>query len=219
MPYTGELSIDPKPLYAAQHFVVMLPKTMQFAAAPGTDFKAMKDPRQSDALVQVASNTQAGQPLAFKISGTGTLGEAGDDSQGAPTPAEGGGAATAGRDARPGGGLGPPIDAPDPLEKYRWYILGGFAVVLVAGAHLHHHSLQNRHGSRFRTLRPSSCLRRRPARRSPARSGLLLEALKEELFQLEVEHKQGSISQQEYEKARAALDQTLERALKRAAVK
>jgi hypothetical protein len=51
------------------------------------------------------------------------------------------------------------------------------------------------------------------------RSGLLLEALKEELFQLEVENKQGSISQPEYEKARAALDQTLERALKRTARK
>ena len=46
---------------------------------------------------------------------------------------------------------------------------------------------------------------------------MLLEALKEEMFQLEVEHKQGSISQQEYERARAALDQTLERAIKRVA--
>ncbi len=51
------------------------------------------------------------------------------------------------------------------------------------------------------------------------RSALLLEALKEEIFQLEVEHKQGRISQQEYEKAKAALDQTLERAVKRGAVK
>ena len=44
---------------------------------------------------------------------------------------------------------------------------------------------------------------------------MLLEALKEELFQLEVEHKQGKITQQEYEKAKAALDATLERAIKR----
>ena len=44
---------------------------------------------------------------------------------------------------------------------------------------------------------------------------MLLEALKEELFQLEVEHKQGKITQQEYEKAKAALDGTLERAIKR----
>ena len=42
-----------------------------------------------------------------------------------------------------------------------------------------------------------------------------MEALKEEMFELEMEHKQGKITQQEYEKAKAALDQTLERALKR----
>jgi hypothetical protein len=217
LPYTGELTIDPKPLYAAQHFVVMLPKTMQFAAAPDTGFKAMKDPRQSDALVQVASNTQVGQPLAFKISGIGTLGEAGDDSQGPPTPVEGG-AATAGRDARPGGGLGPPIDAPDPLEKYRAYILGGFAVVLVAGGIYITTRSKTAPVPDFGASNiqlpetPSSAPASGP-------STPLLEALKDELFQLEVEHKQGSISQQEYEQARAALDQTLERALKRFAVK
>src|SRR5207248_10205157 len=49
------------------------------------------------------------------------------------------------------------------------------------------------------------------------RPSMLLEALKEELFQLEVEHKQGKITQQEYEKAKAALDGTLERAIKREA--
>jgi hypothetical protein len=48
---------------------------------------------------------------------------------------------------------------------------------------------------------------------------MLLEALKEELFQLEVEHKQGKIAQQEYEKAKAALDGTLAHALKRDAQK
>ena len=56
----------------------------------------------------------------------------------------------------------------------------------------------------------------RPAAR-PASA--LLDALKEELFQLEVERRQGQISQAEYEKAKSALDQTLERALKREAQK
>jgi hypothetical protein len=218
VPYSGEISIDPKPLYGAQHFVVMVPKTMQFVAAPGTEFKSMKDPRQSDALVQVASNTQVGQALTFKISGTGALGEAGDDSQGSPTPADSGTGATTGRDARPGGGLGPPIDAPDPLEKYRWYILGGFAAVLAAGGV--YITSRSRAASVPDFGASDVQLPETPARpASGARSGLLLEALKDELFQLEVEHKQGGISQQEYEKARAALDQTLERALKRAALK
>ena len=48
-----------------------------------------------------------------------------------------------------------------------------------------------------------------------SKSAMILEALKEELFQLEVERKQGKISQDDYEKAKAALDQTLDRALKR----
>jgi len=215
LPYTGELSVDPKPLYGAQHFVVMVPKTMQFSAAPGTDFKTMKDPRQSDALVQVATDTRAGQQLAFKISGTGTLGEAGDDRQGtAENPA----ATPTARDARPGGGLGPPIDAPDPLEKYRSYLLGGFAVLLAAGAV---YITRRSKAASVPDFSAAEVQLPDPPPRQPAsdRSGLLLEALKDELFQLEVEHKQGGISQPEYERARAALDQTLERALKRATLK
>jgi hypothetical protein len=50
-------------------------------------------------------------------------------------------------------------------------------------------------------------------------TSMLLEGLKEELFQLEVERKQGQISQAEYDTAKSALDQTLERALKREAQK
>jgi hypothetical protein len=219
LPYSGELSIDPKSLYPAQHFVVMLPKTMQFSAGPGSGFESRANPREPTATVQVASNTEAGQSLAFKISGTGTLSEAREEGEGG-APAGDSGAATAGRDSRPGGGLGPPIDAPDPLEKYRWYILGGFAVILAAGAVY----ITTRSRSSSLATIPDfgasdvhvadSLPARQPA---SSRSGLLLEALKEEMFQLEVEHKQGSISQQEYERARAALDQTLERAVKRVA--
>src|SRR6266513_2520225 len=168
----------------------------------------MKDPRQSDALVQVASNTEIGQPLSFKISGTGTLTEG----TGEPASAgqEGGGANT-GRDSRPGGGLGPPIDAPDPLEKYRWYILGGFGLVLAAGAVY----IAKRPRTASLDVVHSEPIEIPAKKAAASRSGLLLEALKEEIFQLEVEHKQGRISQEEYEKSKAALDQTLERALKR----
>ena len=44
---------------------------------------------------------------------------------------------------------------------------------------------------------------------------MLMQGLKEELFQLELEHKQGKISDEEYAKTKAALDQTLARAIKR----
>ncbi|HYM05862.1 MAG TPA: carboxypeptidase-like regulatory domain-containing protein [Terriglobales bacterium] len=226
LPYNGELSIDPKSLYPAQHFVVMLPKTMKFSAGPGSGFEARANPREPSTTVQVASNTEAGQALNFKISGTGTLGEAREDGEGSASGPDNGPAA-AGRDARPGGGLGPPIDAPDPLEKYRWYILGSFAVILAAGAvYITSRSRSAEFRAGERSLATMTDLGAsdtevagRLHSRQPAsgRAGLLLEALKEELFELEVEHKQGSISQQEYDRARAALDQTLERAIKRGA--
>jgi hypothetical protein len=222
MPYSGEASFDPKTLYGAQHFVVVLPKTMQFSAS-GSTFKAMQDPRQSDAVVQVASNTTAGQALAFKISGTGTMSDEAEETKGGGgTPV--GGAQTsgpvAGRDSRPGGGLGPPIDAPDPLEKYRWYILGGFGIVLAAGAiYIASRSKTSTVPDFGPTDAELADLPRTPKPKSADRSALLLEALKEEIVQLEVEHKQGRISQQEYEKAKAALDQTLERAVKRVVTK
>ena len=56
-----------------------------------------------------------------------------------------------------------------------------------------------------------------PAEVASSRNGdRLLDVLKEELFQLEVERPQGKISAEEYEKAKAALDTTLARAAKRA---
>jgi hypothetical protein len=221
LPYSGQASINPRAIYGSQHFVVMLPKTMQFTAGQGASFQSMQDPRQGDALVEVASNTSVGQPLDFSISGTGTLSDGAGESQGGggggeSQGASGEGAAVAGRDSRPGGGLGPPIDAPDPLEKYRWYILGGFGIVLTAGAIF----ILGRSRTTAASEAASSEIElpqvpRAAKPKNGDRSALLLDALKEELFQLEVEHKQGRVSQQEYEKAKAALDQTLERALKR----
>jgi hypothetical protein len=221
MAYSGEASFDPKTLYGAQHFVVVLPKTMQFSPGPGATFQSMQDPRQADSVVQVASNTTAGQPLAFKISGTGTMSEAQEDTQGGGSPVGGAqtSGAVAGRDTRPGGGLGPPIDAPDPLEKYRWYILGGFAIVLAAGAVYIATRSKTATIPDFGPTDAELGIPSAPKPKPADRTALLLEALKEEIFQLEVEHKQGRISQQEYEKAKAALDQTLERAVKRGAAK
>src|SRR5579864_7330310 len=125
--YTGSANIDPKSVYPLEHFVAIAPKSMEFSAAAGANYQVAPFPGQPDANVEVASNMQPGQPMAFKLSGEGTLaapgGENGQPSQGNAAQSEN----------RPGGGLGPPIDAPDPLQKYRWWILGGFAAALVIG--------------------------------------------------------------------------------------
>jgi hypothetical protein len=221
--YGGSATFDPKLTYKSDHFVVLLPKSMTFTAASGADYKAMDDPRQPDAIVQLASNATPGQALGFKISGTGTLGAAGEDSAGSPQPAggaESGSTGSSASTARPGGGLGPPIDAPDPLEKYRWFILGSFAIVLAGGGiYVYERSHSTPAAPEFvaadigLVAASPVVASARPAAKQP----MILEALKEEIFQLELEHKQGRISQAEYEKAKAALDQTLERAIKRGA--
>jgi hypothetical protein len=47
------------------------------------------------------------------------------------------------------------------------------------------------------------------------RGSLLLDAMKEELFQLEIDRQQSKISPEEYAKAKSALDETIRRALAR----
>jgi hypothetical protein len=205
--YNGSAKIDPKPLYALQHLVVILPQSLQFTAAQPSLYEDKQPPDQPKGIAKVAAVTKPGQDLSFNISGTGMLQE-----EGAQGASESANAEAGGRNARPGGGLGPPIEAPDPLEKYRWYILGGFALLLAAGAIYIAKRPRGASAAAYADDEPEAA----PVIPKPTagRAGLL-DALKEEIFELEMEHKQGSISQQEYEKAKAALDQTLERALKR----
>jgi hypothetical protein len=235
MPYSGSANIDPKSLYPLQHFVVMTPKSMQFtAAAAAAGFKLINYPQEPEAAVQVASNTTPGENLAFKVSGEGSLQETQEggvqgSNENGQSPE---GAPSAQATSRPGGGLGPPIDAPDPLQKYRWWILGGFAAVLAIGGVYVASRQQSaaravarqRAASSMSTLHeeddyePAETLSAQPTRAQRPTS-MLMEGIKEELFQLEIERKRGEITQAEYEKAKSALDQTLERALKREAQK
>ena len=229
LPYSGEIKIDPKPLYSAQHLVIVLPKTMQFTAANPSSYQSMQDPTQADSNVEVAQQTKPGQPLGFTLKGTGVIPEsAGESASGAAQQQEPQGRDNRSNDNRPGGGLGAPIDAPDALQKYRWPILFGFAVLLAIGGWVVTKRQTGAAVAATSSAKPgaassvnSAAVRATAAPATSAastpvaKSSMLLEALKEELFQLEVERKQGKITPADYEKAKAALDQTLERALKR----
>lgn len=243
LPYTGEIKIDPKPLYPAEHLVVVLPKTMQFKAANPQSFQSMQDASQGDSTVEVARQTQPGQPLGFTLTGNGVITESPgsiasgaarqqDQLQQQQQPDQPQTRDNRSSDNRPGGGLGVPIDAPDALQQYRWPILGAFAVLLAIGGWVVTKRqpvtavaatstakpgvASSGHSTAVHPTAPTATAPATPAAGTPvARSSMLLEALKEELFQLEVEKKQGKITPADYEKARAALDQTLDRALKR----
>jgi hypothetical protein len=234
LPYSGSVNLDPKSIYPLQNFVVILPKAMQFHAATGsTGFKLINNPNQPDASVRVAANIRSGQNLAFSISGEGKL-ETGKQSGTQRSVESGekstGNAARTDSRNRPGGGLGAPIDAPDPLQKYRWWILGGSAAALLIGG-IRVASRQQSTKGAFRRRKNSSSLEEESDHQAAGASTLqatraydavkpasmLIDGIKEELFRIEVERKRGQLSQAEYQKAKSALDQTLGRALKREA--
>ncbi len=223
IPYSGEASISPKPLGEVQHFVVMTPKGMTFTPKNPQQFQSMPD--DSGAGVMVATNVKPGQDLSFRIAGTGAFqaeGQQGAQSTGRGDAsgggAMGGGAPATANDNRPGGGLGAPIDAPDPLHDYRAYILGAFALVLVMGGAY----VVSKSNTRPQTVPLPACggvLDGPEAAEIPSasrdRGSLLLDAMKEELFQLEIDRQQGKVSAEEYAKAKSALDETIRRALAR----
>jgi hypothetical protein len=218
MPYKGAVTINPKPVYGVDHLVVILPKKMHFTAAAGAAFQAMSDPRQSDAIVQVASNTTVGQPLTFALSGTGALAETKDENVESVQPAN---ALKSGRtvpDPRAGAGAVPPAAAADPSGRFQWYILGGLGVLLAAGTiSIARRSKKGRVPPLVRPQIKDNVVASRPTSEPVDGSRLVLNDLKEQLFRLEVEHQRNRISLPEYEKAMAALRQNLERAMTRKA--
>ncbi len=232
LPYSGKIKIDPKPLYPTDHVVVMLPKSMQFAGAAAYQTMTGGDP---NANIQVITNVNPGQDLSFNLSGMGTIQEEQQTATASGGGGQGGGMAQ--RRGGPGGGLGVPEETPDPLHRYRGFILGGLAVALALGvfyvvtrpkpamagsagvSHQPAPAVTSTKGAEpGRAALPTQPRVEAPAAAvAPPRNGDgLLDALKEELFQLEMERHQGTISAEEYEKAKAALDTTLARAAKRA---
>ncbi len=171
--------------------------------------------------------------------------QGGQPGQGGQPEADAGGAMGGGAAAgRPGGGLGTPEGTPDPIHKYRWAILAGCLALLAAGGGWV--ATRNQPDATPALPAPVATAKRAVQPKPKAAAGppiaaapqvaapqiatapqvavqpsappstMLLEGLKEEMFQLEVERQQGSISDAEYQNAKAALDKTLQRALARA---
>ena len=209
MPYAGSANFVPRVTVPMEVMAVELPKSIEFSAAQAGSYGTALD--EKGVVVQVAKNVAPGAAPAFRIAGTGaippealkSLEGGGEDNSGNGNSGNGNESANAAPANRPGGGMAVPEGTPDPMETYRWPLLIGFVVVLGAGA--------------FWMTRPQAAPSPTPmTAASGGRSGQLLEALKEELFQLESDRLQQKISPEEYEKAKAALDTTLARAMQRA---
>lgn len=230
VPYAGQADVAPKLTLPFDHFVVMTPPSMKTEFKNASLFSPMND--QGGANVQVTNSIRAGEDVSFKVSGTGAM----PDTQNAQDQGGGQGDMTANQNATvqrvgPGGGLGRPIDNPDVLSGYRWPLLGVLLIILFGVSYL---ALSRTAApvavtaegttvsvpqipvtaklASSKPVQPQSA----PAATAVGSANALLHAMKEELFALEIERQQGQISQEEYEEQKAALDQTLKRALARA---
>ncbi|MGO9317459.1 MAG: carboxypeptidase regulatory-like domain-containing protein [Terracidiphilus sp.] len=196
LPYSGKFTFHPQVTIPARTVWVMMPRSMSFAAGAGSTFISAP---QEGLPTYVAKNAAPGKPLEFTVSGTGSIprdeggGQGGQDASAPGT--------------QPGGGMANPINTPDPLSKYKWWILSGLALLLAAAA-----AFMLRKPATGAGLDGGAA----QALASPTdKNAALLNALKEEIFALESDKIGGIITGAEYIEFKAALDTVLKRALKR----
>ncbi len=201
VPYSGKtLGWTQRESLPTENLVVLLPKSMRFKP-DGTEWQTVQ--ANPDAQTYVRKGVAPATEAHFSIDGQGELPR---ETQASTPNGEGGNppVATSGSmaaDTRPGGGLGPPVDSPDPLNRYKGWLLGGLGVLLVGGAAF--------------LLRGKPAAAPEPQRQEAERA--LRPALEQALLALEREHALGIVAEQEYLESRAALQRALHRALAREA--
>lgn len=219
LPYSsGKYTFHPQVTVPARGVWVVLPKSMTFAAGAGSVFQSA--PQDPGFQTFLSRNALPGAPLEFTVSGAGALPR---DDQGSQSgqQADSGGSDTATPGTTPGGGIGNPIGTPDPLSKYKGWILGGLALVMIVTAAflLRRPAATAAYAGATAIQAPTTTVPAAPtaARPAPPATGnaALLNALKEELFALENEKITAAIKPAEYAEVKAALEIVLRRALKK----
>ena len=215
LPYSGSLKLTPKLATPVDNLVVIIPKTMTFTPDATTGFQPVDPGQGMNALTYVAKNVSPTRPIEFTIAGQGVLprdvagnqNPGGGQDAGAPdNPAARSAAAQA--DTRPGGGLGNPIDSPDPLNKYKWWILSGLGLAFAIGAGF---LLRRPPAAPAGVALPSEAIASAPISRKDS----LLSTLKEELFALETDRLQGKVTEAEYAELKVSFEAVLKRTLAR----
>ena len=196
VPYSGKLEIDPRSDLPTQTLMVAAPDSIKFAASDSAVYESKTNPQFKSVNFFIAKNVTPKQKVAFAISGTGAMPR---EQEQASDPNSNG---RPGEPSGPGGGMGVPNERPDPLHSGQWLFLGVLSLFLAAGGVFVYTSNQNV-AATGGTAIPQD------------RSALLMEAMKEEVFQLESDRLQGKINPQDYQTAKAALDKTLQRAVQR----
>jgi hypothetical protein len=205
VPYSGNYTFQPRVSLSVANLAVALPKSMTFAAGTGTSFQPLND--DSNAQTFLTKNVRPSQTPSFTVSGNGSF--PGDAPHGQENPS-GPAASAVGPAAgtRPGIGLGAPIDTPDPLDKYKWWLISGFALIFAIAA-----ALFLRPEAAPSPAAGGSAVATGPLATAAATQGAWLGALKEALFALETDRLAGNLAETEYREQKAAFETLLRRAL------
>jgi hypothetical protein len=217
LPYSsGKYSFHSLVTLPADTVWVVLPKAMTFTGGNGAGFES--SPQDPTVQTFLARNVAPGKALEFSVSGTGSFARDDQNGQG-----DNGGQAAGAPGNQPGGGIGQPINTPDPLSKYKWWILGALAVLLAAAAAFLLRKPEGAGAAAPVGAGETASAGRLPVHSAPsfagtspaAKNAALLNALKEELFALESEKIAGTLAASEYAEQKAALETVLRRALKK----
>jgi hypothetical protein len=214
LPYSGKYTFKPTVLMPTVNLAVQLPKSMTFTAGSGASYQSI--PQDPSIQTFLLKNAAPGGSFDFSVAGTGSMPreqqQAGAGQEAAQAGQQPGG---------PGGGIGEPINQPDPLTKYKWWILGGLALVLAGAAAFLLRKPAGAPagavaaGAAAAPYQPAGAGYAAQTATPVGKNGALLAALKEELFSLESEKLSGTLSAAEYAEQKAALETVLKRALKR----
>jgi hypothetical protein len=210
VPYSsGKYTFKSVVTLPADNVAVLMPKSMTLTQGAGAAFKSV--PEDANLQTFIAKNATPGKAIEFTVSGAGSMPRESQNPQGGQQASPGDASA---QGNQPGGGIGTPINTPDPLSKYKWWILGGLALVLAAGAAF---LLRKPAGSVAPGATADAGVAAYPAITAApaAKQSALLNALKEELFALESEKIAGTLAPEEYAQVKAALEIVLKRALSR----
>ncbi len=220
LPYSsGKYSFQSLVTLPADTVWVVLPKAMTFTGGNGAGFES--SPQDPTVQTFLARNVGPGKAVEFSVSGTGSFAREDQNGQGGQPNENGPEAGAPGN--QPGGGIGQPINTPDPLSKYKWWILGGLAVLLAAAAAFLLRKPEGLGAGATEGVGATGSAGTSPDYSAPrlvgtspaAKNAALLNALKEELFALESEKIAGTLAPREYAEQKAALETVLRRALKK----
>ncbi len=226
--YNGKYTLTPHPQMPADNVVVYLPQGIEFKGARGASFQSV----QEDPKVQsyVAKNVHPGQAIEFTLSGEGQMPPQAQGQAMGQSMGMGGADTSADAPGRPGGGIGEPIDTPDPLTKYKWWILSFLTILLIAASAfflrqreavatgVEIHPLPEAAPNPMPAFARAAPLRTTPsavtAAAEPSNSALL-NLLKDEIFAIESEKLAGKLSEDEYARIKVGFDALLKRVLGR----